>query len=148
LVIFVLPQQLTLTLAGLRDEIKPQDGYHGGILHCRLLAHILPYQVGARPFWHRLVSKQLRVAACDGVYCLIVCPHFPHLMTRALVLKRKESLHHLISQCLLLHGWVTLEGGYAVGAAFLYQIVWIFLFIICALSFLGIRMYGGICQGC
>ena len=90
--------------------------------------------------------QQLRVAACDGVYCLIVWPHFPHLMTRALVLKRKEALAdcevmfccHLICQCLLLHGWVTLVGGYA---AFLYQIVWIFVYM-CALL-LGIRIYGG-----
>ena len=82
--------------------------------------------------------QQLRVAACDGVYCLIVWPHFPHLMTRALVLKRKEALAdcevmfccHLICQCLLLHGWVTLVGGYA---AFLYQTVWIFLYM-CALA--------------
>ena len=44
-------------LAGLRDEIKPQDGYHGGILHCCLHTHLLPHQVGAYPLWHRLISS-------------------------------------------------------------------------------------------
>ncbi|XP_039817303.1 bet1-like SNARE 1-1 isoform X2 [Panicum virgatum] len=79
------------------------------------------------------------VASFIAVFILI------YYLTKALVLKRKEALAdcevmfccHLICQCLLLHGWVTLVGGYA---AFLYQIVWIFVYM-CALL-LGIRIYG------
>ena len=120
-------------LVGLRDEIKPQDGYHGGILHCCLHTHLLPHQVGAYPLWHRLISS------CMWWCILRDCmTPFSTLNDQSIGSQKKRSVGGLWGdvllpshlKCLLLHGWVTLVGGYA---AFLYQIVWIFLYM-CALA--------------